>query len=34
MTIPRLARMADLCTKSLARSFKKQQGETIGRSIA
>jgi AraC family transcriptional regulator, arabinose operon regulatory protein len=31
--IPRLARMADLCTEALARSFKKHQGETIGRFI-
>ena len=31
--IPRLARMANLCTEALARSFKKHQGETIGRFI-
>jgi AraC family transcriptional regulator, arabinose operon regulatory protein len=34
MIIPRLARMANVCTESLARSFKKHQGETIGRFIA
>jgi transcriptional regulator GlxA family with amidase domain len=32
--IPRLARMANLCTEALARSFKKYQGDTIGRFIA
>ncbi len=31
--IPRLARMAGVCTESLARSFKKCRGETIGRFI-
>ncbi len=31
--IPRLARMANLCTEGLARSFKKYQGVTIGRFI-
>jgi AraC family transcriptional regulator, arabinose operon regulatory protein len=31
--IPRLAGMANLCTEALARSFKKYQGETIGRFI-
>ena len=31
--IPQLARMADLSTEALSRSFKKHQGETIGRFI-
>ena len=34
LVIPRLAQMVDLCTESLARTFKKHQGETIGRFIA
>jgi AraC family transcriptional regulator, arabinose operon regulatory protein len=34
MVIPRLARMVNLCTESLARSFKKHQGDTIGQFIA
>jgi AraC family transcriptional regulator, arabinose operon regulatory protein len=34
MVIPRLAKMANLCTEALARSFKKHQGDTIGRFIA
>ena len=34
LMIPRLARMANLCTEALARSFKKYQGDTIGRFIA
>jgi AraC family transcriptional regulator, arabinose operon regulatory protein len=33
LLIPRLARMANLCTEALARSFKRYQGETIGRFI-
>lgn len=33
IVIPQLARMVDLCTESLARSFKKHQGETIGRFV-
>jgi AraC family transcriptional regulator, arabinose operon regulatory protein len=33
LTIPRLARMVELSTEALARSFKKYQGETIGRHI-
>jgi AraC-like DNA-binding protein len=33
LTVPRLARMADLSTEALARSFKKYQGETIGQFI-
>lgn len=31
--IPRLAQMVDLCTETLARSFKQSQGETIGQFI-
>ena len=31
--IPRLAQMIDLCTESLARSFKRYQGETIGQFV-
>jgi AraC family transcriptional regulator, arabinose operon regulatory protein len=31
ITVPRLARMASRCVEALARSFKKHQGETIGR---
>ena len=31
--IPRLARMVDLCTEALARSFKRHQGITIGQFI-
>jgi AraC family transcriptional regulator, arabinose operon regulatory protein len=34
LSVPRLAKMANLCTEALARSFKKHQGETIGRFIA
>ena len=33
MTIPRLAEMVNLSEASLARSFKKYQGETVGRFI-
>jgi AraC-like DNA-binding protein len=33
LTVPRLARMANLCTEALARSFKRYQGETIWRYI-
>jgi AraC family transcriptional regulator, arabinose operon regulatory protein len=33
LTIPRLARMAELSVEALARSFKKYQGETIGQHI-
>jgi AraC family transcriptional regulator, arabinose operon regulatory protein len=33
LSVPRLARMACLCTEALARSFKKYQGDTIGRFI-
>ncbi len=33
LTVPRLARLANLCTEALARSFKRHQGETIGRFI-
>ena len=32
--IPQLARMANLSVEALARSFKRYQGETIGRFIA
>lgn len=32
--IPRLADMVGLCTESLARSFRRYQGETIGKFIA
>ena len=34
LMVPRLARMANVCVEALARSFKKFQGETIGRFIA
>jgi AraC family transcriptional regulator, arabinose operon regulatory protein len=34
LTVPRLARMADLGVEALARSFKKYQGDTIGQFIA
>jgi AraC family transcriptional regulator, arabinose operon regulatory protein len=33
LTVPRLARMANLCTEALARCFKKYQADTIGRFI-
>ena len=33
LAVPKLARMTNLCTEALARSFKKHQGETIGRFI-
>jgi transcriptional regulator GlxA family with amidase domain len=34
LVIPRLARMANVCTEMLARSFKKYQGDTVGQFIA
>ncbi|MEN6449746.1 MAG: AraC family transcriptional regulator [Thermoguttaceae bacterium] len=34
IAIPRLARRIGVCTESLARMFKKHQGETVGRFIA
>ena len=33
LLVPRLAHMAGICTEALARSFKKYQGETVGRFI-